>query len=687
MRKYVFLDNLETIKKEMATTRRKQYLRLLDQCDRYFVMYLPEEHPKVSSTYMGIAIVNLGLAYLVSEDERFLEEAKRFMFTVCKYNVWGNAHLVNVDLSASWIMFGLSLGYDWLKDYLNDEEKTLIREKLILQSKIMYDYKKDTEGSGWSTNYFQNHNWINMTGLAACGYALEGEYKLAPKYITECKKNFKTVFGLMSDDGSNYEGVVYWNYGGMWLFIYAHLLNVQEGINYFKKSKYLKNTFFYRLYQSAGDLKRQHNFGDAHDRYSGHVPCVYYKTAAEYKNGFAQYFGNLVTDEFLYEEAYCSKVKPHVLPQAALDLMWYEPSVKPKNINKLPKTRVFEDLGLVCVRTGFDTQATTFSFKCGYPGGKKQWEEAWKINETKNWKVLSLSHHHPDNTSFILNKGRAFFTTEDGYNRNIMPTHHSVVVVDGKTCAVDNVNDVYMKSVYAEMDKNPNFNPVNDFYGELEYFYNNKDLTIFKGQTAKTMDTELEMTDVSRLVITNNLGYIVMIDSVASNKEHTYQTVLNADTYPKENNGTYTYTDSLEKMEYSVTSDKDITASQFNQEVKAVMTTQEPENYCQVFMKTLSFSSSNKVKEQKFYQVYNLNESTIETTKNYTKINGNEYVLFNNDLGFVFNGEALYVTTENNNVTSVTLINGTSCTLNGKELVNANSNDVHHVDGLNEVLK
>lgn len=74
----------------------------------------------------------------------------------------------------------------------------------------------------------------------------------------------------------------------MWLFVYAHLLKVQEGIDYFQSSPYLKNTFYYRLYQCNGDFTRQMNYGDCHDRYSSHPVCVYYKVAAEYRNGHAR---------------------------------------------------------------------------------------------------------------------------------------------------------------------------------------------------------------------------------------------------------------------------------------------------------------------------------------------------------------------------------------------------------------
>ena len=285
MNDLILIPNLSLLKRECKTLKHKQIYRLLDEVNRYLVITLPKEPPKQSTTFIGISIMNLALAYLITEDSRYLAKAREYINTVCGYQFWGNAHLVNVDLSASWILFGLSLGYNWLYDFLSLEERNLILNKLKYQADIMLEYKLKTAGSGWSTNYWQNHNWINMTGLACCGYAIYKEYPKAIAYIDEAKKNFSKVFGYLADDGSNYEGVTYWRYGGMWLFVYADLLNDREGINWFLKSNYLKNTFYYRLYQSS-TLNRQLNFGDCHDRYSSHSIAVYYKYAAKYNDAY-----------------------------------------------------------------------------------------------------------------------------------------------------------------------------------------------------------------------------------------------------------------------------------------------------------------------------------------------------------------------------------------------------------------
>lgn len=374
MSKLIFIGDLEPYRQQIHTLRRRQYERLLEQADSYRTMELPAQHPKKSTIYMGIAILNLALAYRLSGEEKYLREARRFINTVLGYEKWGNAHLVNVDLSASWILFGLSVGYDWLCPALAPEERDRILTKIRHHARIIYEYRRRTCGSGWSTNFYQNHNWINMTGLAAAGYLL-GE----PAYTREAKEDMERVYSLLAEDGSNYEGVVYWRYGGMWLFVYAHLLKIQEGIDHFRTNPYLRNTFYYRLYQSCGDFSQQLNYGDCHDRHSGHPACVYYKAAAEYRDGYAQKMGDLVIREFLREEDELSQVKPGILLEAVFEFLWYDPTVEQRDFDDLPLTRYFPDLGLLSIRSSWQRDARVMTIKCGAPGGAKQWKEGWKI--------------------------------------------------------------------------------------------------------------------------------------------------------------------------------------------------------------------------------------------------------------------------------------------------------------------
>jgi len=299
---YLLIDkNLDKLKKEITGEKQDNFIRLIEQCRLYEVEKLPSKHPPTSTTFMGMAAANLSLAYLLTKQEHYLEEAKRWIFTAVNYNSWGYRFLVDVDLSASWLLYGLGLSYDWIKEYLTAEEKKELLDKLIIQGDKIYNYGEINRGNCWSTDYFQNHNWINYTGLLTTAYAIKDDYKESYKWIETIKDNFNRVFEFMPEDGSNYEGTAYWRYSINFLLTSADLIRKFENIDYFD-TDFLKNTFYYRLYQSAPNWEENINFGDVHDRRSSHSISAYYKIASEYNNGHAQWLGDLVKEKFLFQK-------------------------------------------------------------------------------------------------------------------------------------------------------------------------------------------------------------------------------------------------------------------------------------------------------------------------------------------------------------------------------------------------
>ena len=179
---------------------------------------------------------------MLTGQKQYFEQARRWIFTAVNYDVWGYGFLVDVDLSASWLLYGLGLSYSWLKDSLNSEERALLADKLILQGSKIFHYAQENKGNCWSTDYWQNHNWINYSGLLTAAYALKDEYDGAGVWIKECVENFKYVLAVMPEDGSNYEGTGYWRYSVNFFLTAAELIRDFEGIDLFQ-SGYLKNTF------------------------------------------------------------------------------------------------------------------------------------------------------------------------------------------------------------------------------------------------------------------------------------------------------------------------------------------------------------------------------------------------------------------------------------------------------------
>lgn len=678
-RKYLFIEqDIETLKEKIKDTNNGCFKRLYEQCRLYSATQLTVEHPKGSSTFMGMAAANLSLAYLLTKQDHYLQEAKRWILTGCSYPHWGHAHLVDVDLSASWLLFGFSLSYDWIKDELTEEERTIIKDKLILQGDRMYNFIENNKGEGWVTAYWQNHNWINLTGQAAAGYALGEECENSQAWIDYAKENFELVYDIMANDGSDYEGVVYWRYGAMWLLMYAHLLKEREGYNYFEHCDFLKNTFYYRLYQSAPNLEEIINYGDCHDRRSGHSSAMYYKFASEYKNGHAQKLANTVRDEFLFREQYESGVKPGILPEAWLELIWSDFSVEEEEFDTLPLVKHWEDLGLVVMRSSWEKDAIHFSVKSGIPGGEKQWERSWEMDKRLGWKTRGLSHQHPDNNSFILNAFDAFLAVDEGYNRTVTADEHNVVIVDGKGYEHEGGNNVWKETAY-------------ETKGTMDFASENG-ITLAEGEAHKFYAKELNLNEYRRNVVYTENGHFYMLDELKSTDEHTYSWLMNSDTvFNTVAEDKHLIENGPSKLEVFTLFPENKTVISKETNVRAIMTTQEPDKFRETKMKTMVIENTEKAKDMNFFNILKPQRTFGEEKFDVVKFKEGtcfgsvietetfkETFLFNpkNETvevkGIKTDAKWVVIVEEAGKVTKFGLNSGTNLTFNGETLVEGN---------------
>lgn len=532
-------DRLEALKEDISTTRKTQFKRLIEQCRLYEGEVLSKTPPPTSVTYMGMAAANLSLAFVLTGQEHYLAEAKRWIFTAVEYDVWGYGFLVDVDLSASWLLFGLGLSYDWLKEHLTDAERIKFRDKLVLQGHKIFDYGQENLGHCWSTNYWQNHNWINYSGLLTTALAVRGDYPDAQLWIDEIHDNFEKVFTYLPDDGSNYEGTVYWRYAMNFILNAAELIRADGGSDHFK-SGFLTNTFDYQLYQIAPGWEENIGFGDVHDKRSSHSISAYYKIASEYKNGQAQWLGDLVQEKFLFREAYQSKVFPGILPEAFLELIWFDPDVTPSTPDELPLTKHFEDLGLVVMRSSWDDNATHLSFKSSPPGGHDQWNMSWELDKKNDWFTRSLTHYHVDFNNFILSHNGASLVIDEGYNRTSKAEIHNLITVDGTGCVGEKIWETGDLSDPDLFDLNCKgiFNVWRDVpenaTASIEAFSNEDGYSFVVGESSAMYYPEMELTRNARHIINSELGYFILLDELESPLDHIYTWRIHGERYAKQ---------------------------------------------------------------------------------------------------------------------------------------------------------
>lgn len=503
-------DRVPELRAALCGSHAAQWRRLYEQCDWYRRQTPPALHPTASITYFGPAAANLALAYVLTEQRGYLDEAWRWISTCIAYPHWGKANLPDHDLDAGWLLHGLSLAYSWLRDDLRPEQAELLRAKLELQGERLYTYATETEGTWWSSSYWQNHNWICYTGLATAGYTLD-----RPEWTERAKANFAVVLPLLASDGSDAEGVVYWRYGVPWLATYVDLLERTEGVSWWRQGSFLANTFDWRLHQCAPGFEENLDHGDCHDRRSGHSVALYYKFAATYRLGEAQWLADLVARRHFWREAYESGVKPGVLAEAYYELLWYDPTV-PASEPAGPTTAYFPDLGQVTARTDWTDRATLVSFKAAPGGGHGAWETADRIRRERGWETLNAGHHHPDAGSFVLVSHGAFLAVDDGYCNRKMARNHNLVLVDGHGWADEDRYHVYGGLPY---ERAPT---MRDAVAQDGFAH-------ATASTAMMFPADLDVRRCDRTLVTTPRGRVVVLDLLTAGAPREWTLLLHAD--------------------------------------------------------------------------------------------------------------------------------------------------------------
>lgn len=503
----------ERLHDESSGVRSAQFRRLLEECERYRAVSLPQEHPLASITYFGPAAANLALAYRMTGQDHYLAELRRWLAPPLAFPHWGKANMPDHDLDAGWLLHGLSLAYSWAGDALPADERIALRDKLLLQGRRLYTFAVESEGGWWSSSYWQNHNWICYAGLATAGYVLGQEHPETLEWTERAKENFATVLAMLPEDGSNNEGVVYWRYGVPWLVSYLDVLKETEGIDWFASNDYLRETFWYRLYQAAPDFERIIDHGDCHDRRSGHPVAMYYKLASEYKIPQAQWLANKVAKEFFWREAYESDVRPGVRAEAYQEFLWFDPSAPSKGPEDLPTNRYFKDLGLVVGRTSWEEDAVMVSFKSSPGGGHNAWETSHRIRKEKNWVTLNAGHHHPDSGSFVLIGHNSYLALDEGYSSKKRTEHHNSILVDGHGFVNE---DRY--HVFENLDHEFSAHIVTATLGE--------GWTHAVSDTTAMYDRSLGLNKVRRHLVMSPRGIVVVVDELEAQSARTWTMLL-----------------------------------------------------------------------------------------------------------------------------------------------------------------
>lgn len=173
----------------------------------------------------------LGMAYRVTGEEKYAVRAWKEMEAAAAFPDWNPYHFLDVGEMCA----ALALGYDWLYDWLKEEQRQVIRTALVEKGLrvVMIDYLDQPRKRSYDwchSPIIDNWSFVCNGGVAMAALAIgdEEEEELCGKVLSHGLHNMERAFWLYAPDGAWREGLVYWDYASTY-FVH-HISSLEQAL-------------------------------------------------------------------------------------------------------------------------------------------------------------------------------------------------------------------------------------------------------------------------------------------------------------------------------------------------------------------------------------------------------------------------------------------------------------------------
>jgi len=468
----------------------------------------------ISQYSLAFQIAQTSFAYAIEGNEKYLEAAKKWTLAACDMPLWGYTYnKPNVDLPPAHLLYAVAFAYDVLFDKLTASEKEIVKNKLIKQARLMYEYFKFKKGKRYT--YSQNHTWIPMAGLAIAAYALMDETDEAKDWARLARAVFDRTMLTFAADGYFYESFHYFGFAFRWMIRYfdAHLAATGENLYEPMRSKFA-NMKYFAMHSILPDRVNVFDFADVGDgalnrngtskreKLYGEYDILY-RFAGIYQDAQAQTVGDFVRKETAF---------------GTREPMWafinHDSNLKPVALSEIPTQVYFADNDTVFWRSAWTKNATAFAFRCAPPEGHTAAKLASKISD---WRE-NTGHAHPDANSFIIYANGKYLTGDTGYLGIKQTDDHNTILVNNRGQEKDGVYEMFKEIPNERLDKIR----IVETWGNSDYFY-------VRGEAASGYYADLGLKKFDRNFLYVAPDYFVVWDALETEKPSDFTFLLNSD--------------------------------------------------------------------------------------------------------------------------------------------------------------
>ena len=237
-----------------ADERLQRIIELVkEECEKLLETEPPEYYVDEGNRLLVISrrvmncILPLALMYNITGEEKYAARAWSEMEAACTFPDWHPSHY----LDTAELAYGVGVGYDWLYDYLNEEQRQLAEtaiENFALDSALECFKKHE----GW-TGSENNWNEVCCGGIfsacaAVCDILPEKTSDLMGRLICAIENGLS----VYAPDGGYLEGPGYWSYGTNYAVTFLSTLTSVCGTDYGLCSMQgLPDTMYYPSYMES----------------------------------------------------------------------------------------------------------------------------------------------------------------------------------------------------------------------------------------------------------------------------------------------------------------------------------------------------------------------------------------------------------------------------------------------------
>lgn len=463
---------------------------------------------------LAFRISQVSFAYTIDGDEKYLNLAKKLALAACEMPLWGyKTNKPNVDLPPAHLLYAVAFAYDVLFDKLTKSEKEIIKNKLIKQGRLMYDYFKYKQGKKYT--YSQNHTWIPMVGLAIAAYVLIDETDETKDWAKLSRAVFDRTMLTFGTDGYFYESFHYFGFAFRWMIRYfdAHKQVTGENLYLPMKPKFEQMKYF-AMHSILPDRENVFDFADVGDG------ALNRNNVSKREKLYGEY-DILYRFAGIYQDSKAQTIADFIRTETNLETrepMWafinHDANLKSALISEIPTQVYFNDNGTVFWRSDWSKNATAFAFRCAPPEGHHAAQLAKQISD---WRE-NTGHAHPDANSFIIYAKGKYLTGDTGYLGIKNTDDHNTVLVNNRGQAKDGVYEMFKEVSNENLDNIR----IAEIWGTNDYFY-------VRGEAASAYYEDLGLKKFNRHFLYVAPDYFVVWDELETDKPSDFTFLLNAD--------------------------------------------------------------------------------------------------------------------------------------------------------------